>query len=156
MAFHTILKTSKDYYSALRWARRLTDRLETAINANLTDDQVRVPRRPEISLKSRTKCLWHPSFSFEGSRPRLVGVQLIPPLLSPVPHRGERTTALLSTPSSQSSPHSFTPSYLDGLCRLSPSSTSSSSFPLIGSHLFIYLTCLWLGGFPTVPRRSGC
>ena len=75
MSFHTILKTSKDYYSALRWARRLTDRLETAINANLTDDQVRVPRRPEISLKIRTKCLWHPSFSFEGSRPRLVGVQ---------------------------------------------------------------------------------
>ena len=38
----------------------------------------------------------------------------------------------------------------------SPSSTSPSSSPLIGSHLFIYLTFLWLGGFPTVPRRSGC
>jgi hypothetical protein len=41
MAFHTILKTSKDYYSAIKWARRLTDQLEVMINANLTAEQVK-------------------------------------------------------------------------------------------------------------------
>ena len=27
MVYHTILKTSKDYYEALRWARKLTDEI---------------------------------------------------------------------------------------------------------------------------------
>ena len=40
MAFHTILRSSKDYYEALRWARKLTDELETMINKNLTAEQV--------------------------------------------------------------------------------------------------------------------
>ena len=44
MAFHTILKSSKDYYEALRWARLLTDRLQETINKNLTEDQVHYTR----------------------------------------------------------------------------------------------------------------
>ena len=40
MTFHTILKTSKDYYEALRWARRLSDNLTTLLNQDLeTEDQ---------------------------------------------------------------------------------------------------------------------
>ena len=39
MAFHTILKTSKDYYEALRWARKLTSELEDTINRNLTEEE---------------------------------------------------------------------------------------------------------------------
>ena len=43
MGFHTILKTSKDYYEALRWARKLTAELEETINKNLTtEEQVKV------------------------------------------------------------------------------------------------------------------
>ncbi|CAB4064774.1 NPC1 [Lepeophtheirus salmonis] len=37
MTFHTILKTPKDYYEALRWARRLSSEIENSINGNLTD-----------------------------------------------------------------------------------------------------------------------
>ena len=33
-AFHTILKSSKDYYEAMRWARRLSDNLTLMINDN--------------------------------------------------------------------------------------------------------------------------
>ena len=40
MAFHTILRSSKDYYEALRWARKLTDELEKMINTNVTAEQV--------------------------------------------------------------------------------------------------------------------
>ncbi len=40
MAFHTILRSSKDYYEALRWARKLTDDLEKMINTNLTAEEV--------------------------------------------------------------------------------------------------------------------
>ena len=32
-AFHTILKTSKDYTEAMRWARRLSENLTDMINA---------------------------------------------------------------------------------------------------------------------------
>lgn len=39
MAFHTILKTSKDYYEALRWARNLTAQLESMINEGLPEDE---------------------------------------------------------------------------------------------------------------------
>jgi len=35
-AFHTILKTSKDYYEAMGWARRLSDNLTLMINGNDT------------------------------------------------------------------------------------------------------------------------
>merc|ERR1712012_1114025 len=35
MAFHTILKTSKDYYDALGWARRLSANLTETLNAGL-------------------------------------------------------------------------------------------------------------------------
>jgi len=35
MAFHTILKTSKDYYEALRWARKLSENLTETLNAGL-------------------------------------------------------------------------------------------------------------------------
>ena len=48
MAFHTILKSSKDYYEALRWARLLTDRLQETINKNLTEDQVHKKSVQEI------------------------------------------------------------------------------------------------------------
>ena len=35
MTFHTILRTSKDYYEALRWARKLTDNLTEMLNEGL-------------------------------------------------------------------------------------------------------------------------
>ena len=35
MAFHSILKTSKDYFEALRWARRLSENLTETLNRNL-------------------------------------------------------------------------------------------------------------------------
>ena len=35
MAFHTILKTSHDYYEALRWARRLSENLTATLNEGL-------------------------------------------------------------------------------------------------------------------------
>ena len=35
-AFHTVLKTSEDYYEAMRWARRLADNITETINKNLT------------------------------------------------------------------------------------------------------------------------
>ena len=35
-AFHTILKTSKDYYEAMRWARHLADNITAMINGNQT------------------------------------------------------------------------------------------------------------------------
>ena len=39
MAFHTILRTSEDYYTALRRARQLTDSITATINANRSADQ---------------------------------------------------------------------------------------------------------------------
>lgn len=39
MAFHTILKTSKDYYEALEWARKLTSQLEDMINQDLPPEE---------------------------------------------------------------------------------------------------------------------
>ena len=47
MSFHTILKTSKDYYSALKWARQLTQDLEDTINKDLEEEQVQF----EIKIK---------------------------------------------------------------------------------------------------------
>ena len=43
-AFHTVLKTSEDYYEAMRWARRLADNLTVTLNQNIseTDQQVNV------------------------------------------------------------------------------------------------------------------
>ena len=38
MAFHTILKTSKDYYTALKRARELTDIMTKTINENMTSE----------------------------------------------------------------------------------------------------------------------
>ena len=35
-AFHTVLKTSEDYYEAMRWARRLADNITETINKNIT------------------------------------------------------------------------------------------------------------------------
>ena len=35
MAFHTILRTSKDYYEALRWARRLGENITETLNKDL-------------------------------------------------------------------------------------------------------------------------
>uniref|UniRef100_T1IQG2 SSD domain-containing protein n=1 Tax=Strigamia maritima TaxID=126957 RepID=T1IQG2_STRMM len=35
MTYHTILKSSKDYFSALKWARYLAERITTTINKNL-------------------------------------------------------------------------------------------------------------------------
>jgi len=40
MAFHTILKTSEDYYEALRWARKLTDNLTLTLNEGLPESEV--------------------------------------------------------------------------------------------------------------------
>ena len=37
MAFHSILKTSKDYTKALAWSRKLTDELEGTINKDLPE-----------------------------------------------------------------------------------------------------------------------
>lgn len=43
MAFHTILRTSVDYYSALAKARELTDSITASININRTaEEQVTV------------------------------------------------------------------------------------------------------------------
>ena len=39
MVYHTILKTSRDYYEALRWARNLTNSLQNMINKDLPEDQ---------------------------------------------------------------------------------------------------------------------
>jgi Niemann-Pick C1 protein len=36
-AFHTVLKTSEDYYEAMRWARRLADNISDTINRNVSD-----------------------------------------------------------------------------------------------------------------------
>ena len=33
MAYHTILKVSQDFYGALDWARRITDKMTGALNA---------------------------------------------------------------------------------------------------------------------------
>jgi Niemann-Pick C1 protein len=38
MAFHTILKTSKDYYTALKRARELTDKMTAVMNADLPEE----------------------------------------------------------------------------------------------------------------------
>ncbi len=38
-AFHTILKTSEDYYEAMRWARRLSDNISLTLNRNSTDSK---------------------------------------------------------------------------------------------------------------------
>ena len=64
MAFHTILKSSKDYYEALRWARLLTDRLQQTINKNLTEDQV------IYNLKSQSKRsgIWNPTIQNPETR----------------------------------------------------------------------------------------
>ena len=35
-AFHTVLKTSEDYYEAMRWARRLSDNISMTINGNIS------------------------------------------------------------------------------------------------------------------------
>ena len=35
-AFHTVLKTSEDYYEAMRWARRLSDNISDTINRNVS------------------------------------------------------------------------------------------------------------------------
>ena len=35
-AFHTVLKTSEDYYEAMRWARRLADNISDTINRNVS------------------------------------------------------------------------------------------------------------------------
>lgn len=40
MAFHTILKTSEDYYEALRWARKLTDNLTMTMNEGRNEKDV--------------------------------------------------------------------------------------------------------------------
>merc|ERR1711997_1129227 len=42
MVYHTILKTSKDYYSALRWARKLSAEIEDMINITNEADKVKV------------------------------------------------------------------------------------------------------------------
>ena len=47
MSFHTILKTSKDYYSALKRARQLTQDLEDTINNDVEEEQVQF----EIKIK---------------------------------------------------------------------------------------------------------
>jgi Niemann-Pick C1 protein len=39
MAFHSILKTSADYTSALAWSRRLTHTLSESINKDLPEDE---------------------------------------------------------------------------------------------------------------------
>ena len=35
-AFHTVLKTSEDYYEAMRWARRLANNISDTINRNVS------------------------------------------------------------------------------------------------------------------------
>jgi Niemann-Pick C1 protein len=36
-AFHTVLKTSEDYYEAMRWARRLGDNITEMMNSDESD-----------------------------------------------------------------------------------------------------------------------
>ena len=35
-AFHTVLKTSEDFYEAMRWARRLANNISDTINRNVS------------------------------------------------------------------------------------------------------------------------
>ena len=42
MAYHTILKTSKDYYSALEWARKISDNISLSINEGREGDPIKV------------------------------------------------------------------------------------------------------------------
>ncbi|GLH02514.1 NPC intracellular cholesterol transporter 1 homolog 1b [Gryllus bimaculatus] len=42
MAFHTTLKTSEDYYEALRWARKIADNLTYMLQVHLGNDAVEV------------------------------------------------------------------------------------------------------------------
>ena len=42
MVYHTILKTSKDYYEALRWSRKLCSEIEEMINENVTEEADKV------------------------------------------------------------------------------------------------------------------
>ena len=42
MVYHTILKTSKDYYEALRFARKLSKEIEDMINVNITKEEDKV------------------------------------------------------------------------------------------------------------------
>ena len=41
-AFHTVLKTSEDYYEAMRWARRLSDNITMTLNQNISDTEHQV------------------------------------------------------------------------------------------------------------------
>lgn len=42
MTYHTILKTSQDYYEALLWARQVSDNITLTINAGGTEPKVEV------------------------------------------------------------------------------------------------------------------
>ena len=47
MAYHTILKVSQDFYGALEWARKITDKMTEALNdvTGGTDPQQVFPYR---------------------------------------------------------------------------------------------------------------
>merc|ERR1712141_992418 len=68
MGFHTILKTSKDYYEALRWARKLTDELEHTINKDLTpEEQVTVfPYSIFYVFYEQYLTMWHDTLKSLG------------------------------------------------------------------------------------------
>jgi Niemann-Pick C1 protein len=68
MGFHTILKTYKDYYEALRWARKLTDELEHTINKDLTpEEQVTVfPYSIFYVFYEQYLTMWHDTLKSLG------------------------------------------------------------------------------------------
>ena len=41
-AFHTVLKTSEDYYEAMRWARRLSNNISQMINHDISDPNLHI------------------------------------------------------------------------------------------------------------------
>ena len=41
-AFHTVLKTSEDYYEAMRWARRLSNNISQMINQDISDPNLQI------------------------------------------------------------------------------------------------------------------
>lgn len=52
MTYHTILKTSRDYYEALLWARQISDNITQTINAGGMNPTVEVfPYRWEVQSR---------------------------------------------------------------------------------------------------------
>ena len=68
MVYHTILKTSKDYYEALRKARELCANIETMINTNATKgEEVKVfPYSVFYVFYEQYLTMWHDTIKSLG------------------------------------------------------------------------------------------